>query len=145
MIAVDTNILVYSHRRDSRHHTSARKAVFNLAGTSLRWAIPWPCLHEFFGIVTHPRIYSPPSSTNQAIDQIEAWLAAPNVFVLSEISHYWESLRPLLLAGRIVGAKVHDAKIASICETHGVEKLWTADRDFSLFPNLRTENPLVLF
>lgn len=31
--------------------------------------------------------------------------------------------------------KVYDARIAAVCLDHGVAELWTADRDFSLFPN----------
>jgi uncharacterized protein len=43
----------------------------------------------------------------------------------------------------VTGATVHDAKIAAICLSHGVTELWTADRDFGYFPELRTRNPLV--
>ena len=33
--------------------------------------------------------------------------------------------------------------IAAICLSHGVSELWTADRDFSRFPDLRVCNPLI--
>ncbi len=39
---------------------------------------------------------------------------------------------------------VHDARIAAICLAHGVSELWTADRDFSRFPELKARNPLVI-
>ena len=61
MIAVDTNILVYAHREDSPWHAPAAACVEGLANGAAAWALPWPCLHEFFGIVTHPRIYAPPT------------------------------------------------------------------------------------
>ena len=57
MIAVDTNILVYAHREDSPWHDSAYASVVDLAEGRALWAIPWPCVHEFLAIVTHPRIY----------------------------------------------------------------------------------------
>jgi predicted nucleic acid-binding protein len=41
------------------------------------------------------------------------------------------------------GAQVHDARIAALCLHHGVTELWTADRDFGRFPELRTRNPLI--
>jgi hypothetical protein len=44
MIAVDTNVLVYAHRRESRHHDGARELVRDLAERRGAWAIPWPCL-----------------------------------------------------------------------------------------------------
>ena len=43
----------------------------------------------------------------------------------------------------ISGAAIHDARIAAICLDHGVDELWTCDRDFSRFPDLRTRNPLI--
>ena len=64
MIAVDTNVLVYAHRRDSEWHKPAESVVRALAEGHAPWAIPWPCLHEFLAIATHPAIYDPrrPSS-----------------------------------------------------------------------------------
>ena len=72
MIALDTNILVYAHRRDSEWHVRAAAALRNLAESPGSWAIPWPCVHEFLAIVTHPRIFSPPSSVAEALDQVDA-------------------------------------------------------------------------
>lgn len=143
MIAVDTNILVYAHRRDSNEHAAAAQAVRELAEGREAWAIPWPCVHEFFSIVTHPRIFSPPTSTAQAIDQIEAWLDAPNLALLGEEAGYWQVLRKAITRGKINGPRVHDARIAAICLHHGVRALWSADRDFNHFPELTVKNPLL--
>jgi toxin-antitoxin system PIN domain toxin len=143
VIAVDTNLLVYAHREDSSWHESAAMRIAELAEDRAPWAIPWPCLHEFVGIVTHPRIYAPPTPLAGAIDQIEAWLEAPGLVLLGEGEGYWLELRAALEAGRIVGAQVHDARIAALCRLHGVRELWTADRDFGRFPGLRARNPLV--
>jgi toxin-antitoxin system PIN domain toxin len=143
VIAVDTNILVYAHRRDSEFHLVAAGKVRELASSRAPWALPWPCLHEFFSVVTHPRIYDPPSRVDQAIDQIDAWLETSAAVMLGEGETYWPRLRDLLTDGKIHGPAVHDARIAALCLTHGVRALWTADRDFSRFPRLRTVNPLV--
>jgi uncharacterized protein len=62
MIALDTNLLVYANREDSSWHVRAYARVVELAEGRLAWAIPWPCLHEFFAIVTYPRIHSSDSS-----------------------------------------------------------------------------------
>jgi uncharacterized protein len=144
MIAVDTNILVYAHRRDSEFHAAAVSIVKGLAEARSAWAIPWPCLHEFFAIVTHPKIYGPPSTRMQAIGQIDAWLASPTLSALSESGGYWDHLKPLLDNGKVVGPMVHDARIAALCVSHGVRELWSADRDFGRFgPSLAVRNPLV--
>ena len=143
MIAVDTNLLVYAHREDASWHESAYRSIERLATGVGSWAIPWPCVHEFLAIVTHARIYVPPTPVAAAVDQVSAWLEAPGVVLLAESEEYWPRLQALLIAGRITGAHVHDARVAALCLYHGVEELWTADRDFSRFPELRTRNPLI--
>ncbi|HYP68377.1 MAG TPA: TA system VapC family ribonuclease toxin [Thiobacillaceae bacterium] len=143
MIGVDTNILVYAHREDSEWHDAAYGCVAELAEGRQPWAIPWPCLHEFLAIVTHPKIYAPPTPLAAAIEQVEAWLEAPTLALLSESGDYWPGLRTMIEAGRVKGQQVHDARIAALCLQHGVRELWSADRDFGRFPLLRTTNPLV--
>ena len=143
MIAVDTNILVYAHRKDSAWHAAARETLAGLAEGRAAWAIPWPCLHEFLAIVTHPRIYRPPTPLPIAIDQVSAWLESPALVRLAENDAYWDVLRDSLSAGRIAGPQVHDARIAALCLAHGVRELWTHDRDFGRFPSLTVRNPLV--
>ena len=140
MIAVDTNLLVYAHRSDSEWNGPAYCAVGQLSTGA--WAIPWPCIHEFVSVVTHPRIYNPPSTLEQAIDQVDAWLESPGLVLLAEHEVYWPELRAVLRAGRIAGSRVHDARIAALCIGHNIRELWTADRDFSRFPELRARNPL---
>lgn len=142
MIAVDTNILVYAHREDSPHHAGAFDALRVLATARRPWAIPWPCLHEFFSISTHPRVYAPPSDPGLALSAIEAIVDSPGVQLLGETPDHAQILAGLIRIGRVAGPRVHDARIAAICLGHGVEELWTADRDFSCFPALRTVNPL---
>lgn len=143
MIAVDTNVLVYAHREDSEWHATAFAKVSALAEGRTPWAIPWPCVHEFLAIVTHPRIYSPPTPVAKATDQVEAWLESPSLVLLSESETHWRALREALIGGKAAGARVHDARIATLCAQHGVKELWSADRDFSRFPKLVVVNPLV--
>ena len=143
MIAVDTNILIYAHREDSALHDAAYARVGELAEGRAPWAIPWPCIHEFLAIVTHPRVYAPPTPLPSAIDQVEAWLESPTLNLLTETPDYWAELRPTLEQGRVSGPIVHDARVAAICRAHGVRELWTTDRDFSRFPSVTIRNPLV--
>jgi uncharacterized protein len=143
MIAVDTNILVYAHRADSEFHEAASATVRGLAEGRSGWAVPWPCVHEFYAISTHPKIYDPPSTRDQAIAQIDAWLSSPTLFLLRDSDDHWVHLRETLLRGKVLGPMVHDARIAAICVAHGVRELWSADRDFGRFDALRVRNPLV--
>lgn len=143
MIAVDSNILVYAHRQDSAWHDAAYACLLRLAEGRAAWAIPWPCVHEFLAIVTHPRIYAPATPLEIALDQVQAWLESPSLALFSETDDYWQELRPLLRTARASGPRVHDARIAALCLQHGVAELWSADRDFSRFPTLKVRNPLV--
>jgi len=143
VIAVDTNLLVYAHRRDAPFHSDAASAVRSLAEGTAAWAIPWPCVHEFLAIATHPRIYDPPSTGEQALQQVEAWLASPSVRTLGEGTKYLPHLIDAARTARAAGGAVHDARIAALCRYHGVRVLWSADRDFSRYPELRVENPLI--
>ncbi len=142
MIAVDTNILVYSVRADSRWHKAALACLRRLAESPAPWAIPWPCIHEFLAIVTHPGIYKPPTPLQDAILQVDYWMESPSLRLLGEEHGYWDSCKAMLTAGRAVGPLVHDGRVAAICRAHGVDELWTADRDYARFPGLRLRNPL---
>lgn len=142
MIAVDANVLVYAHRPDSIHHSEAATAVRSLAEGSSTWALPWPCLHEFYGVVTNPRLFAQPTPSVIALDQIGAWAESPSVRLLSESATHLRTLGQLLGAAKLAGPAVHDAKIAAICLDHGVRALLTMDRDFSRFPALATRSLL---
>jgi hypothetical protein len=142
MIAVDTNILVYALRQDADFHPRALAAMASLTSSGNRWGLPWPCLHEFLAIATHPRIYAPPTPLQIAIEALDVWLTAPGCTLLGEGPGYWERLQALLEKSKAIGPMVHDARIAALCLQHGVRELWTADRDFSRYGELRTRNPL---
>jgi uncharacterized protein len=142
VIAVDTNVLVYAHRREPAEHVRAAALLRELAEGTQIWAIPWPCAYEFFSVVTHPRIWKDSASTpEQAWLQLEAWFDAPGVRLLGETSDFAAVLAGIARRPRVRGPLIHDARVAAICVAHGVEKLLTRDRDFALFPELRTENP----
>jgi toxin-antitoxin system PIN domain toxin len=142
MVAVDTNLLVYAHRADSDFHERADRVLAALAEGRASWAIPWPCLYEFYAIVTHPKIYRPPTPPKDALIQIEYWLESPSLILLHEGDGFVETLKTVLESAKVVGGAIHDARIAALCQRHGVRTLLTADRDFSRFANLTVENPL---
>ena len=142
MIAVDTNILVYAHRREPREHVAAVELVKSLAEGGRTWAIPWPCVYEFFSVVTHPRVWKETASTpEQAWAQLEAWYGSPTLRLIGEPAGFFEILGELARRPRVRGPIIHDARVAAICLAHGVEKLYSRDRDFALFPELDTEDP----
>jgi uncharacterized protein len=143
VIAVDTHILVYAHRADSPFHDRARSTLESLAAGPRPWAIPWPCAHEFFAVVTHPRIYKTVTPTDTVFAQLRALQALANLIFISEADEHLVHLESLALAAKARAGAIHDARIAAICLSHGVAELWSADRDFSRFPALAVRNPLI--
>jgi toxin-antitoxin system PIN domain toxin len=142
VIAIDTNILVYAHRADAPFHEPARRVLEDVVEGDAAWAIPWPCVHEFLAKVTHPRIFKVPTPPELALEQIVEWQRSPPCAIIGEPEGYLETLSEVVVESRVSGSKIHDARIAAICRAHGIEELWSADRDFSRFAGLRVKNPL---
>jgi uncharacterized protein len=143
VIAIDTNILVYAHRSDITWHEKAVATLMPLLEGRTPWAIAWPCVHEFLGVVTNKRIYSVPTPIELAFAQIREWSMSSSFRFIGEAPEHLSVLEEIANAAQVTGGLIHDARIAAICMQHGVRQLWTADRDFSRFPDLKTYNPLV--
>ena len=144
MLAVDSNILVYAHRRESEPYVPARQTLEELAHGDRPWAIPWPCCHEFLSVVTNRKIWKEAASTpEEAWHQLRVWEASPTCRMIGETDGFMDVLEGFVNRPNITGAIVHDARIAAICMANGVETLLTRDRDFSLFPQLPTRDPLM--
>ena len=143
MIAVDTNILVYAHREECEFYDAAVSCLASLAEGVQPWGIPVSCLHEFLSVVTNPKVFVPASTTDQALTQVDAWLASPHASVLHSGQQHWAVLSDLGRHAKLKGGQFHDARIAAICLENAVNVLWTADRDFGRFKTLKTVNPLI--
>jgi predicted nucleic acid-binding protein len=122
-------------------HVAAVAAVRVLAEGGQPWAIAWPSIHEFFAVVTHAH-FRPPSPPRLALQAIRNFIASPSVRLIGEGVGHLDWLARFVGRGGVHGAMIHDARIAAICLAHGVNELWTVDRDFSRFPELKTHNPL---
>ena len=143
MIAIDTNLLVLAHRADTADHEAARAALEDAGRHRGGWAIPWPCAHEFLAVVTGPAFGRTRTPPEVALQALRAWLSHPRCQTLGETPRHLGLLEGLVTRAAITGGAVHDARIAALCLDHGIEELWTCDRDFARFPDLRTRNPLI--
>jgi hypothetical protein len=143
VIAVDTNLLVYANRPEMPRHAVARRALTDIASRNARWAIPWPCVHEFYAVVTNARIFRTPATPAEAFAFLDALSGGGGLRFLGEGIDHLGRLRGLVESSGATGGGIHDARIAAICLSHGINELWSADRDFSRFPALKLVNPLV--
>lgn len=140
MRAVDSNILVYAFVNDTEFHAQSAALMAQLAESPVPWALPWPCIHEFYGVVTRRSLFPRVPGGAAVRRQIDAWLSSPSLMLLSESRTHWATLSRLLSDGDVTGAAVHGAKIAAICLDHGVDEFITLDRDFSRFPQLKVRS-----
>ena len=143
MKAIDTNILVYAHREELPFHARAKQFVLDLASGQEKTALAFHCLVEFLAIETNRKIFRIPTPSNTALEFCEAFLISDNFIILYDFTGQFDLLREISIHGKISGARFHDARIASVCIGSGVKLLFTADRDFSRFPALKTKNPMV--
>jgi toxin-antitoxin system PIN domain toxin len=141
VIALDTNILVHAHRRGTTHHEQALALLAALGEGPLPYALFWPSLYEFLRVVTHHRVFDPPSTMAEALETIRDFLAPPVVQVLSETARHPSLLERVLQESRVTGNLIHDAHLVALALEHGVHEILTLDGDFARFPQVASRNP----
>ena len=90
-------------------------------------------------MVTHLRVFAPPSNLHTALDFIDRLLESPSVRLLLPGSTYPSTFRHVCEAAEIRGNLSFDAQIVAVCIEHGVHQLLTADRDFSRFADVKPQ------
>ena len=137
MIAVDTNVMVYAHREQLPQHDRALEWLTYLAEGRVPWAIPVFCLGEFVRVVTHTRIFDPPSTLEQAVSALENLILSPTLRVLNPGPRYPVLFNDSVRAADARGNLVFDAQIVAVCREQGASQLLTLDRDFARFPGIQ--------
>lgn len=141
IVAVDTNILIYAHREETEQHLVARKLISDYAEGNSPWALAWPCLYEFLRVVTHVKVFHPPTPIPLAWEIVTSLLDSPSLLLLTETERHRHVLADLLSSVKPAGNILHDVHIAALLLEHGVSEILTADEDFRRFPGLKTTNP----
>lgn len=139
LIAIDTNVLVHAHWEDSPKHRLAHARVVALAEAPSPWGIPVFCIGEFVRIITHPKIFDPPYTAEEACGALARLLASPSAVVLCPGSEYPVLLSEAIRESDAIGNLVFDAQIVALCREWGISRLLTEDRDFDRFKKLKIE------
>lgn len=137
MIAVDANVLVYAHRSEMPQHVAAVRKLEELARGTRQVALTWTVVYQFLRVVTHPSVFSPPTTIDVAWRFCGDVFAFPNAVLLSETERHAEVLDRLLGDVRPTANLVHDAHIAAVMIEHGVRDIVSNDSDFKRFPGIR--------
>lgn len=141
MIAIDTNLLIYSHRTRTPEHLRARAAIERAAASDRGWGLAAAVLPEFWSVVTHPASEGRPSSPAQAAAFVRAltnagaaiWLPGPG---------FGERLLQAARDLGVAGPRVFDLQIALTAFEGGATEIWTHDTSFVSVPGLRVHHPL---
>jgi len=141
MILPDVNVLVYAHREDAGDHPAYRAWLQAVVDNDPAYGLSELALSGFLRVVTHPRVFNPPSPLEEALAFIVGIRQQPNCTIIAPGVRHWDIF--VGLCGQ-VGAKgnlIPDAYFAALAIESGSEWV-TTDRDYSRFPGLKWRHPL---
>ena len=137
----DVNVLLYAFRDVIPDHDRCRAWLQVLVGAEEPFAIADAVLAGFVRVATHPRVFDPPATVDEAFGFTDVLLRAPNAIRVAPGPRHWELFGRMCREGAARGNLVADAYLAALAIEAGSE-LITTDRDFARFPGLRWRHPL---
>jgi toxin-antitoxin system PIN domain toxin len=136
----DLNVLIAAHRSDSPLHERCRDWLRSAYAGDEPFGLCAPVLIGLVRILTHPRVFAPPDTPEQAFAFVRSLLGHPNALLLNPGRDHVRLLEELCGAAGATGDLVTDAYLAALAiETGSV--LVSADHDFTRFPGLRWRRP----
>jgi toxin-antitoxin system PIN domain toxin len=141
MLLPDVNVLVYAYRSDSPDHRAFRRWLDQVLAADQAYGMADLVLAGFLRVVTHPRIFSPPSPLESALRFVDEIRGQPNCVTLAPGPRHWDIFIRLCRAANVKGNLLADAYLAALAIESGSEWV-TTDRDFSRFPGLLWRHPL---
>ncbi len=142
VIALDTNLLVYAHRRAVPEHRDARRAIERATRDSRGWGIPVACLGEFWAVVTHGAASGRPSTPTEASAFVRSLVQEGGAVVWSPGAGFGPRLLDLARRLDVRGVRIFDLQIALLALDGGATEIWSHDRDFHSLPGLPVTDPL---
>jgi toxin-antitoxin system PIN domain toxin len=141
MILPDVNVLVYAHREDSPNHRAYREWLESAINSDQAYGVTDIVLSGFLRVATHPRVFNPPSTIEQALAFVHNVRNQPNCVIIRPGPRHWAIFEELCRAANVKGNLVPDAFLAALAIESGSEWI-TTDRDYSRFPGLSWRHPL---
>ena len=141
MVTIDTNILVYAHREEFTVHSKAKKFLIEMNQSYDPWVLLWPCLYEFMRVITHPKLFHPPTPVDLGLAAVD-FLYNSCTAVLGETEQHPHWFKLMISQTQCKGNHVFDAHIAALMREHGIDKIMTTDKDFYQFKGIEVINPL---
>ena len=142
MIIPDVNLLVYAHNESSKFHTAASQWWEGSLNGDTTIFLPHVCINGFIRIMTHPKILMEPLDVSEAFEMVDIWLDSSCISLLAPGLRHYEFYKKALLEIGVGGKLTTDAYIAAMAMENQAT-VFSNDSDFSRFPGLRWQNPLV--
>lgn len=140
VVLPDVNVLVYAHRKDSPHHDEARRWLEDTIGSDRAYAYSELVVSAFVRIVTHPRVFDPPSTVNAALAFASDLMTPDHAVPVAPGPRHWEIFAKLCRQSKAKGNLVADAYLAALAIESGAEWVST-DGDFARFEGLVWTRP----
>ena len=141
MRLADVNVLVYAFRADAPGHAAHRAWLKEMVGSDEAYAVSDHVLAGFLRVVTHPRIFHPPTPLEAALAFAHAFRERANAVPLVPGARHWSIFTRLGREAEARGNLVPDAWLAALAIESGCEFV-TTDRDYARFAGLRWRHPL---
>jgi len=138
---VDTNVLVYASDTGAPEHARAQALLEHLGAGPDLVVLLWPTLLGYLRIVTHPSICGAPLSFDVARANVDAFLGLAHVRSASETPEFWPAFTRVAADVPVRGNLVPDAHLVALMRTHGVNHIWSRDRDLRRFDAITVSDP----
>ncbi len=138
---MDVNVLVYAHRKDAEQHAEIHRWLQGVMEGPAGFGISETVLSGFIRVVTHPRVFDPPTPLSQALAFAEMLRCHPAATLIQPGRRHWDIFCTLCREAGATGNLISDAWLAALAIESGCEWI-SSDRDFARFPGLRWRHPL---
>jgi predicted nucleic acid-binding protein len=142
VIAIDTNLLVYAHRSGLAEHRAAKRAIQKASEDARGWGIPFPCIAEFWSVVTHPESAGGGSPPFKAQAFLRALVLEAGAKVWTSSDGCWERVTKLAVDLGVRGPRIFDLQIALTAFDNGATEIWTHDRGSLTVAGIALRDPL---
>ena len=142
---IDLNILLYAAFEENRWHVKAEEFLQLQMRSHEPCYMSWDTIYGFIRIATHSSVFKKPLSPKQALDNMQSIVSNPKVIMMEPSQESWAIYTKLVKDHSLRGALTVDAILAAHLEAHGINKLYTRDRDFWKFSYLKPVDPFNWF
>lgn len=140
MLALDVNVIVSAVRQDAPDHEAVRSWLEAAVADPEPVGISDAVLTGALQILTHPRVFNPPTPLDHALSELGRLRDSTGVVRLVPGPGHWARVDDVCRGAEARGSLVADAAHAALAMEHGCTMI-SKDGDFARFSGLRWRRP----